>query len=239
MPKQENLRILSNREIGKDAYLLCLEKKEGSHLPGQFLHLEIPGFSLRRPLSVCDENESQLWIYYKKLGAGTTALSRIKEGELSCLSSCGNAFRLLEDEILLIGGGVGVAPLLFSAKKAYEMGKKIKYIFGFRSPEQAVFEEEMKKYGQGIYCFDSQQENVITVMKKMGWQNIPYLCCGPEPMMKAVYHHSSAKGQFSLECRMGCGFGACMGCSISTKNGNKRICKEGPVFESEELEWAD
>lgn len=240
----QNNQIISNNCIAQDIYELKL-KSDTSWVtrPDQFVSLTIPGFSLKRPISICDYDDTTLTLVYAVVGEGTKVLSQLREGsELEVLTGCGNGFDLskYDNEILCVGGGLGAAPIYNVAKRAIERGLKVTCVIGFRDQAHAYYLEEFNQLGvEVIVAYDDQKENVVTAMKKHDLLDLPVACVGPLPMMKAVHKTTNAYGQYSLEARMGCSFGACMGCSIKTASGNKRVCKEGPVFESEDLLWED
>jgi dihydroorotate dehydrogenase electron transfer subunit len=198
---------------------------------------------LRRPISVCDCEDGKLTIVYKVVGKGTEAMSVMNVGtELDVLTGLGNGYDLSTagDAPLLIGGGVGVPPMYMLAKKLRGMGKSVKVILGFNKKEEIFYEEEFKKLGCEVFVTTvdgsyGTKGFVTDVMKNLVYSY--FYTCGPEPMLKAIYSASKSEGQFSFEERMGCGFGACMGCSCKTVTGYKRICKEGPVLKKEEILW--
>ena len=211
--------------------------------PGQFVNILLDGLYLRRPISVCDYDESTLTLVYKVVGKGTEQMSRKAAGEkLDILTGLGNGYDLTlsGDRPVLLGGGVGVPPLYNLAKKLLAQGKKVSVILGFNTKSEIFYEEEFKKLGcdvtvttvDGSYGI---QGFVTTALETMDYTY--FYTCGPEPMLKAIYKASNTSGQMSFEERMGCGFGACMGCSCKTLTGNKRICKEGPVMKKEEILW--
>ncbi|MBR0523111.1 MAG: dihydroorotate dehydrogenase electron transfer subunit [Firmicutes bacterium] len=212
--------------------------------PGQFVNIRLDGLYLRRPISVCDLGGDDLTIIYKVVGKGTEQMSRMKGGgSLQVLTGLGNGYDLscAGDAPLLIGGGVGVPPLYLLARKLREQGKTVSVVLGFNTKSEIFYEEEFRALGCGV--------TVTTVDGSYGTkgfvtdglpENYSYFyCCGPEPMLKAVYKKARTSGQFSFEERMGCGFGACMGCSCRTITGYKRICKDGPVMRKEEILWED
>ena len=212
--------------------------------PGQFVNIRLDGLYLRRPISVCDLGGGDLTIIYKVVGKGTEQMSRMKEGgSLQVLTGLGNGYDLscAGDAPLLIGGGVGVPPMYLLARKLREQGKNVSVVLGFNTKSEIFYEEEFRALGCGV--------TVTTVDGSYGTkgfvtdglpENYSYFyCCGPEPMLKAVYKKAQTSGQFSFEERMGCGFGACMGCSCKTITGYKRICKDGPVMRKEEILWED
>ncbi len=209
---------------------------------GQFINIKIDGLYLRRPISVCDVDEDTVTIVYKIVGRGTEIMSRMQEGELDVLTGLGNGYDLSVsgNAPLLIGGGVGVPPLYLLAKRLIAEGKRVSVILGFNTKEEIFLEQEFKALGadvtvataDGSYGVKGFVTDAMTVKTYTH-----FYTCGPEPMLKAVYAASNTSGQFSFEERMGCGFGACMGCSCKTVTGYKRICKDGPVLRKEEILW--
>ena len=234
---------VSNRKIAQDVYLAELSGDTSEiKSPGQFVNFAIDGLYLRRPISVCDSREGLLTVIYKVVGKGTARMSEAVPGDtFKVLTGLGNGYDLSKagKRPLLIGGGVGVPPLYLLAKKLVEKGAKPCVVMGFNSSADVFFEDEFRKLG----C----ETKVTTVDGSYGLKGfvtdaLPsdytyFYTCGPLPMLKAVYQKTNTSGQFSLEERMGCGFGACMGCSIMTASGPKRVCKDGPVFEKEDLLW--
>ena len=210
---------------------------------GQFVNLLIEGFFLRRPISVCDSVPGELTLVYKVVGKGTEAMSRMGEGEeVDILTGLGNGYDLTlsGDRPLLVGGGVGVPPLYRLCRELIAQGKSVSVILGFNTKDEVFYKEEFEALGAKVY--------VSTVDGSMGKKGFVTDClegldytyfytCGPEPMLKALYRATATSGQFSFEERMGCGFGACMGCSCKTVTGYKRICKEGPVLCKEDIIW--
>ena len=210
--------------------------------PGQFVNIKLDGFFLRRPISVCDCEDGTLTIVYKVVGSGTEAMSAMKEGGLDILTGLGNGYDLSVsgNKPLLIGGGVGVPPLYMLAKKLIEEGKEVSVILGFNTKSEVFYEDEFKALGAKVLVTTVDGSYGIKGFVTNAMDGIDYTyfyTCGPEPMLKAVYNSSVTEGQFSFEERMGCGFGACMGCSCKTITGYKRICKEGPVMRKEEILW--
>lgn len=211
---------------------------------GQFVNIKIDGLFLRRPISVCDRTDNELTIIYKVVGKGTEMMSKMPEGTvLDVLTGLGNGYdlRICGENPLLLGGGVGVPPMYMLAKKLIEQGKSVSVILGFNTKSEVFYENEFKALG----C-DVTVTTVDGSYGKKGFvtdalpENYSYFyCCGPEPMLKAVFKAAKTSGQFSFEERMGCGFGACMGCSCKTVTGYKRICKDGPVLKKEEILWED
>lgn len=234
---------MENRLLAKDIMLLRLGGDTGAIArPGQFVNIQVEGCFLRRPLSVCDWDGESLTVVYRVQGRGTELLSQMKEGSLDVLTGLGNGFdtSLAGDSPLLIGGGMGFTPLYALAKALIKEGKKPLVILGFASKEQAVFIEEFKALGCEVtVCTEDGSLGLKGFVTKAmeGLSYSHFYTCGPEAMFKAVSGCSVTSGQFSFEQRMGCGFGACMGCSCETLYGVKRICKEGPVLMKEEIKW--
>ena len=244
--KQSVFTIIENAQIAPSVMRMKL-LGDTSHIkgPGQFINIKIDGTYLRRPISVCDLNKDAVTIIYKVVGKGTKILSEMKvRDKLDILTGLGNGYdlSLSGDSPLLLGGGVGVPPLYWLAKELKAQGKNVKAILGFNKKEQIFYEDEFKALGIETYITTADgscsiKGFVTDAMKDMDYSYI--YTCGPEPMLKAVYKASKTSGQFSFERRMGCGFGACMGCSCKTITGYKRICKEGPVMFKEEILWED
>ena len=242
--KQSIFTIVSNEALTDSVYKMVLSGDTSAiTAPGQFVNLQLDGMFLRRPISVCDYDEKTLTIVYKVVGKGTTAMSNMAAGtELDILTGLGNGYDLTVsgENPVLLGGGVGVPPMYNLAKKLIAEGKKVSVILGFNTKSEIFYEEEFKKLGcdvtvttvDGSY---GTKGFVTTAMEAMDYSY--FYTCGPEPMLKAVYKTSSTSGQMSFEERMGCGFGACMGCSCKTLTGYKRICKDGPVMRKEEILW--
>ncbi|MBQ7044443.1 MAG: dihydroorotate dehydrogenase electron transfer subunit [Clostridia bacterium] len=242
--KQEFLTITENKKIAKDVYLMVLEGDTSAiTASGQFVNIKLDGFYLRRPISVCDYDDTTLTIIYKVVGEGTEAMAKLPCGEkLDVLLGLGNGYNLSKsgDSPLLIGGGVGVPPMYNLCKKLIAEGKKVTVILGFNTKEEIFFEDEFKALGASVYITTvdgsyGTKGFVTDVMKNLTYSY--FFTCGPMPMFKAIEATAVTSGQYSFEERMGCGFGACMGCSCKTKYGNKRICKDGPVLEREEIIW--
>ena len=197
---------------------------------------------LRRPISVCDCENGVLTIIYKVVGEGTVALSKMKKGQtLDVLTGLGNGYdlSLSGSNPLLIGGGVGVPPLYMLAKQLIKEGKQVNVILGFNKKEEIFYEAEFKALGASVIVCTADGSYGVKgfVTSAMDLDYSYFYTCGPEPMLKAVYNATTTSGEYSFEERMGCGFGACMGCSCKTKYGNKRICKDGPVLVKEEVIW--
>ncbi|MBQ9037448.1 MAG: dihydroorotate dehydrogenase electron transfer subunit [Erysipelotrichaceae bacterium] len=219
-------------------------EKELSLNPGQFVEIKLDGFYLRRPISVAYGDKHELVIIYKVVGKGTKVLSEMHDGKLDILYDLGNGYdlSLSGKKPLLIGGGVGVPPLYYLAKQLIDLKKEVTVILGFNKKEEVFYEEEFKELGcEVIVCtVDGSYGTKGFVTAPMSDLNYSYFyTCGPLPMLKAVYDGSSTEGQFSFEERMGCGYGVCMGCTTKVKGGYKRICKEGPILNKEEILWED
>ncbi|MBE6944422.1 MAG: dihydroorotate dehydrogenase electron transfer subunit [Ruminococcaceae bacterium] len=237
--------IVSNRPLTENVYKMVLQG-DTSHItaPGQFVNIQLSGLYLRRPISVCDIEGDKLTIIYKAVGKGTRQMAAMTEGELDILTGLGNGYELSlsGENPVLLGGGVGVPPMYLLAKKLTQQGKKVRVILGFNTKSEVFYEEEFKKLGCSVVVttVDGSYGHKGFVTDALGNMDYSYFyTCGPEPMLKAVYKASKTSGQFSFEKRMGCGFGACMGCSCKTITGYKRICKEGPVMRKEEVLWED
>ena len=242
--KQVFLKITENKKIAKDVWLMKLEGDVSAiTASGQFVNIKLDGFYLRRPISVCDYDENTLTIIYKVVGEGTEVMAKLECGtQLDVLVGLGNGYNLSKsgDSPVLIGGGVGVPPMYNLCRKLIEEGKKVKVILGFNKKEEIFFEEEFKALGAEVYITTvdgsyGTKGFVTDVLKNLDYSY--FFTCGPMPMFKAIEATAVTSGQYSFEERMGCGFGACMGCSCKTKYGNKRICKDGPVLEREEIIW--
>lgn len=209
--------------------------------PGTFVNIKLDGLFLRRPISVNDYDNESLTIIYKVVGKGTEQLSKLQSGTLDILTGLGNGYdtSLSGDKPLLIGGGVGIPPLYNLAKKLISEGKEVSVVLGFNTKSEIFYEEEFKSLGcnVGVTTVDGSYGTKGFVTALMNMEYTYTYSCGPEPMLKAIYSASNTSGQYSFEERMGCGFGACMGCSCKTVTGYKRICKEGPVLVKEEILW--
>jgi dihydroorotate dehydrogenase electron transfer subunit len=243
--KQGYFEITENIKLTDNVYRMKLTGDVSEFTaPGQFLNIKIDGLFLRRPISLCDLNGGELTIIYKTVGKGTERMSEMTRGEkLDILTGLGNGYDLEKsgDKPLLIGGGVGVPPLYLLAKKLKEQGKKVSVVLGFNTKEEIFYEEEFRELGCDVRVSTVDGSYGIKgfVTDAMPEDYSYIYTCGPEPMLKAVYRTAKTSGQFSFEERMGCGFGACMGCSCKTVTGYKRICKDGPVLEKEEILWED
>lgn len=210
--------------------------------PGQFINIKLDGLYLRRPISVCDLADDVITIIYKVVGKGTKQMQKMQSGMLDVLTGLGNGYdtALSGEHPLLLGGGVGVPPLYLLAKKLIAEDKKVSVILGFNTKAEIFYEEEFRALGADVTVATADGSYGVKGFVTDAMQGMDYTyfyTCGPEPMLKAVYKTSATSGQLSFEERMGCGFGACMGCSCKTIYGNKRICKDGPVLTKEEILW--
>ena len=241
--KQSIFTILSNEALTDSVYKMVLGGDTSAiTASGQFVNIQLDGLFLRRPISVCDYDEKTLTIIYKVVGKGTEAMSRMQSGKLDILTGLGNGYDLTVsgENPVLIGGGVGVPPMYNLAKKLLDEGKKVTVILGFNTKNEIFYEEEFKKLGCTVLVTTVDGSYGIKGFVTDALKDVAYTyfyTCGPEPMLKAVYKASATSGQMSFEERMGCGFGACMGCSCKTLTGYKRICKDGPVMRKEEILW--
>ncbi len=243
--KESIFYVRENTALTKDVYRMWLSGDTSAiTAPGQFVNIRLDGCYLRRPISVCDCMDGRLTIIYKVVGHGTAAMAQMTDGAaLDLLTGLGNGYTLEKsgDVPLLIGGGVGVPPLYMLAKRLKERSKKIQVILGFRTASDIFYADEFEALGADVYVTTEDgsfgRKGFVTDAFDMA-ENYTYTyCCGPEPMLRAVYRATKTSGQYSFEERMGCGFGACMGCSCKTVTGYKRICREGPVLEKEEILW--
>jgi len=243
--QQSVFEIRSNVCIAPDVWKMVMSGDTAAiTAPGQFVNIRLTGKFLRRPISVCDVNGDKLTIIYKVVGAGTAQMAEMKAGEkLDVLTGLGNGYDLTKsgNAPLLIGGGVGVPPLYWLAKQLLAEGKKVTVILGFNKAEEIFCKDEFEAIGVKTVVATADGSYgvkgfVTDAVAEAGEYTYVYTC-GPEPMLKAVYAKTETSGQYSFEERMGCGFGACMGCTCRTKYGNKRICKDGPVLEKEEIVW--
>lgn len=241
---QVMMKITDNKKIAEKTYFMSLEGDTSAITkPGQFINIKLDGFFLRRPISVCDCENGKLSIIYKVVGNGTKEMSELPVGtELDILSGLGNGYDTSKsgDCPVLIGGGVGVPPMYLLCKKLVSEGKKATVILGFNSEKEVFGVDEFKATGAEVYVTTADgsvgtKGFVTDVLKKLHYTY--FYTCGPMPMFKAIESIAKTSGQYSFEERMGCGFGACMGCTCKTKYGNKRICKDGPVLEREEIVW--
>lgn len=242
MASEQTFVVTGNDEIAKATYLLTLQGDASDiTTPGQFVNVQLPGFYLRRPFSVADWADDELQLIYKVLGQGTAEMTRIEPGtQLPVLSGLGNGFSTEPSTYpLIVGGGVGVVPLFALARELVSKGQTPQVVLGFNSAEEVFFAEAMTGLGLNVTITTADGSAGVRgfVTDALPEQFDYVYACGPTPMLTALNNVAQVNGQFSLEERMGCGFGACMGCVVKTTDGVLRVCKEGPVFEREELEW--
>lgn len=249
--KQEIFKILTNQQLAKDVYRMTLTGDTCGIRPGQFVNIKLDGLYLRRPISVCDCVGCVLTLIYKVVGKGTELMSKMTQcDELDVLTGLGNGYDLTKsgETPLLIGGGVGVPPLYMLCRKLVEEGKHPTVVLGFNKAEEVFYPNEFAALGaevkvatvDGSVGVKGFVTDAIAALSDEGKKFSYFYTCGPEPMLKAVYNSpvlDGVEGEFSFEERMGCGFGACMGCSCKTVTGYKRICKDGPVLEKKEILW--
>ncbi len=241
--KQSLFEILDNTQLVPGVFRMQLKGDTSAiTAPGQFVNIKLEGMFLRRPISVCDVQGDVLTIIYKVVGKGTEAMSAMTSGMLDILTGLGNGYDLeaAGDKPVLLGGGVGVPPMYLLAKKLIAIGKVPTVILGFNKQSEVFYEAEFKALGCETLVTTVDGSYGIKGFVTDALQQLDYThfyTCGPEPMLKAVYKASTTSGQMSFEERMGCGFGACMGCSCKTLTGYKRICKDGPVMRKEEILW--
>lgn len=239
--KQLTFEIKTNEQIAKNVYRIQLGGDTTGILPGQFVNIRVQGQFLRRPISVCNIADGILTIIYKVVGVGTEAMSHLPVGtQLDVLTVLGNGYDLSKagDEPLLVGGGVGVPPMYMLARQLREMGKNVRVILGFNTKDEVFYEEEFRALGCDVTVTTVDGSHGVKgfVTNALDGQQSYYYTCGPLPMIKALLQAAGTNGEVSMEERMGCGFGACMGCTIQTTQGPKRVCKEGPVFPAEILQ---
>ena len=246
--KQSLFEIIENTPLTDSVFRMRLRGDTSAiTASGQFVNILIDGLFLRRPISVNDVEGDVLTIIYKVVGKGTEKMSALQSGTLDILTGLGNGYDLTPagDRPLLVGGGVGVPPLYMLAKKLLAEGKAVSVVLGFNTASEIFYENEFKALGcdvtvttvDGSYGVKGFVTDAIKKATEEGKTYSYFYTCGPEPMLKALYHATEISGQFSFEERMGCGFGACMGCTCETKYGNKRICRDGPVLVKEEIIW--
>ncbi|MDE6864501.1 MAG: dihydroorotate dehydrogenase electron transfer subunit [Eubacterium sp.] len=242
MYKQNIYKILSNKKIAKDVFEMVLEgDTQYITAPGQFINIQLDGKFLRRPISVCDYDDTTVTIIYKVVGEGTEMMSALSAGEaLDVLTGLGNGYDISQGtKPMLIGGGVGVPPMYNLCKKLIAAGQKPVVILGFNTKDEIFYEDEFKALGAEVRVATADGSYGIKgfVTDAFADDYDYFYTCGPMPMFRAIEAKVTTSGQYSFEERMGCGFGACMGCSCKTKYGNKRICKDGPVLVREEIIW--
>ena len=246
MYKKAIYSVLSNEPLTRDVYRMVLEgDSQWITRPGQFVNIELDGFYLRRPISISDWSENTITIIYKVVGRGTQVMSQMGVGvKLDILTGLGNGFNPNVEcqKPLLVGGGVGVPPLYRLAKDLIAKGRKVSVVLGFNKADEVFYADEFKALGADVYVStaDGSMGTKGFVTDAIREENIDFdyfYSCGPLPMLKALCGCCEQDGELSFEERMGCGFGACMGCSCKTLTGNKRICKDGPVMKRGEIIW--
>lgn len=242
MYKQNIYKIISNKLLAANVFEMVLSgDTQYITAPGQFINILVSGKFLRRPISVCDYDDKTITIIYKTVGEGTEQLSKMQAGEcLDCLTGLGNGYDISKSKApLVIGGGVGVPPMYNLTKKLIANGQKPTVILGFNTKSEVFYEDKFKTLGAEVIVATADGSYGVKgfVTDAMPDDYDYFYTCGPMPMFKAIESVAKTSGQYSFEERMGCGFGACMGCSCKTKYGNKRICKDGPVLEREEIIW--
>ena len=244
--RESIFKIIDNAPLTETVYKMKLQGDVSDITSsGQFVNIKLDGLYLRRPISVCDCEGDVLTLIYKVVGKGTEQMAKMTAGEeLNILTGLGNGYdiSLSGDKPLLLGGGVGVPPLYMLCKKLIAEGKKVSVVLGFNTKDEVFCEEDFKALGADVFVTTVDGSYGIKGFVTDAMKAIDYsyfYTCGPEPMLKAIFKASATSGQFSFEERMGCGFGACMGCSCKTATGYKRICKDGPVLKKEEILWAD
>lgn len=241
--KQSFFEIIENTPLTSNVYRMKLRGDTSDiTAAGQFVNIKLDGLYLRRPISVCDLDGDVLTIIYKVVGKGTEAMSKLNDGKLDVLTGLGNGYdlSLSGDRPLLLGGGVGVPPMYLLAKRLIAEGKKVSVILGFNTKDEVFYKDEFESLGAEVTVTTVDGSLGVKGFVTDAAKDIEYsyfYTCGPEPMLKAIYNSLETSGQFSFEERMGCGFGACMGCSCKTITGYKRICKDGPVLTKEEILW--
>lgn len=242
--KQDIYIIEENVVLAKNTMKMVISGDTDSiKKPGQFVNIKIDGLFLRRPISICDMEDGKITLIYKIVGQGTEALASMEKGNrLDVLVGLGNGYDTSKsgDNPVLIGGGVGIPPLYGLAKELISQGKKVKAILGFNTGEEIFLFDEFKELGVETYITTVDGSTgtkgfVTDILRTLKYTY--FYTCGPMAMFKAIEENAVTSGQYSFEERMGCGFGACMGCSCKTKYGSKRICKDGPVLEREEIIW--
>ena len=246
MYKKAIYSVLSNEPLSKDVYRMVLEgDSQWITRPGQFVNIELEGFYLRRPISISDWSENTITIIYKVVGRGTEVMSRMGIGvKLDVLTGLGNGFNpdAKCQKPLLVGGGVGVPPLYRLAKELIAKGRKVSVVLGFNKADEVFYADEFKALGADVYVSTADGSMgvkgfVTDAIREAAIDFDYFYSCGPLPMLKALCGCCEQDGELSFEERMGCGFGACMGCSCKTLTGNKRICKDGPVMKRGEIIW--
>ncbi len=248
--QQVTLKILSNTPLTKDIYRMWLSA-EGEEsfaaiqqtVAGQFMNIAVSGCYLRRPISICDIDDNKICIVYKVIGKGTAAISKMQRGEsLDVLLPLGNGFDLTTagSRPMLVGGGVGVPPLLMLAKQLRLQGKEVDTVLGFNTKEDIILADEFRQAGCNVFITtvdgtEGQRGFVTDALKGIIQHTTYFYACGPIPMLRALNSTMTIPSQLSVEERMGCGFGLCMGCTCKTTAGAKQVCTDGPVFKTDEI----
>ena len=240
--KQGKFTILTNQALTDSVYRMELSGDTSAIAgPGQFVEVSVPEKFLRRPISVCDFSENSLTLIYKVVGSGTDILSKLPAGTvLDILTGLGNGYdlSLSGDRPVLVGGGVGVPPMYALAKELLQQGKTVQVVLGFNKESEIFLAEKFRALGAQVHIATADGSVGTKGFVTDVLQNLSYTyfySCGPLPMFRAMEKVVTTAGQYSFEERMGCGFGACMGCAIQTASGAKRVCKDGPVFPREEV----
>ena len=248
MYKRATYRIRSNEPLTETVYRMVVEgDTQYLTAPGQFVNIELPGRFLRRPISVCDYDGHTITLIYKVIGEGTAQMAGMAAGgELDMLTGLGNGFStaVKTERPLLVGGGVGVPPLYNLAKRLLAEGRRVSVVLGCNTASEVFYAEEFEALGGDVTVATADgsrgMRGFVTDVLADGCTDYDYVyACGPMPMLRALSGAIRVPGQFSFEERMGCGFGGCMGCTCHTRNGNKRICKEGPVLTTDEIIWEE
>ena len=242
--RQDVFEIVSNQNLAPGVYEMVLRGSSTADCtPGRFVQLKLDSFYLRRPISVCDAEDGKLTLVYKTVGRGTEAMAQYESGKrIDVLTGLGNGYDLDNsgDRPLFIGGGAGVPPMYLLSRRLIEQGKRPAVILGFNKAEEIFYADRFRELGIETIIATADGSVGVKGFVTDAMEGLDYTytyACGPEPMLKAVYNRAATSGEYSFEERMGCGFGACMGCSCETKYGNKRICKDGPVLTKEEIVW--
>ena len=244
--KQTVFEIVTNRPLTESVYEMTLKGDTSAITrPGQFVELSLEGYFLRRPISVCNYEEGTLTLIYKVVGKGTAQMATLAAGtQIDTRTGLGNGFdtSVKHNHALLVGGGVGVPPLYRLARNLVAEGKKVSVVLGFNTAAEIFYREQFEALGAEVIVATADgsvgvKGFVTDAIAQSGIDAEYFFSCGPLPMLRALTNALTIPGQISLEERMGCGFGICMGCSIQTVSGAKRVCKEGPVFRKEEILW--
>ena len=244
--KLADFDVISNDPIAKDTYSITLVGDcSAITAPGQFVNVALEGKYLRRPFSVCSLSGEVLMLVYKVVGEGTRQLSMFKSGgSLNLLTGLGNGFSISDGikSPLLIGGGVGAAPMYWLAARLKKTGADVRAVLGFKSADEVFLAGALAQIGAKVFVSTEDGSAGVKgfVTNAINQSGVSYdyvYACGPEAMLKAVHDMAETEGQYSFESRMGCGFGACLSCTCETKYGLKQICKDGPVLRGEEIIW--